>query len=103
LSDPQWARRETTMGSKRRGNTFTRFLEDIVDDTKDLVDDLIDRAKDVEENAKDAVVDLVEDDEDEAPDRDAAEAAALRKQLDELRAKIDQLTAMQQSSPESTA
>ena len=90
------------MGSKRRGNTFTRFLEDIVDDTKDFVDDLIDRAKDVEENAKDSVVDLVEDD-DETEDRDATEAAALRKQLDELRAKIDQLTSMQQSPPESTA
>jgi polyhydroxyalkanoate synthesis regulator phasin len=91
------------MGSRRRGNTFTRFLEDIVDDTKDFVDDLIDRAKDVEENTKDAVVDLVEDDEDEADDRDAgeaSEAAALRKQLDELRAKIDQLTAMQKNAPE---
>jgi polyhydroxyalkanoate synthesis regulator phasin len=86
------------MGSRRRGNTFTRFLEDIVDDTKDFVDDLIDRAKDVEEDAKDAVVDLVDDDDDD--DRDASEAAALRKQLDELRAKIDQLTAMQKSSPE---
>jgi polyhydroxyalkanoate synthesis regulator phasin len=84
------------MGSRRRGNTFTRFLEDIVDDTKDLVDDLIDRAKDVEEDAKDAVVDLVDDDDDDDGDtRDATEAAALRKQLDELRAKIDQLTAMQ--------
>jgi polyhydroxyalkanoate synthesis regulator phasin len=89
------------MGSKRRGNTFTRFLEDIVDDTKDFVDDLIDRAKDVEEDAQDAVVDLVDDDDD-ADDRDAGEAAALRKQLDELRAKIDQLTAMQKSAPEST-
>ena len=88
------------MGTKRRGNTFTRFLEDIVDDTKDFVDDLIDRAKDVEEDVKDAVVDLADDDE--ADDRDAGEAAALRKQLDELRAKIDQLTAMQKSAPEST-
>ena len=87
----------------KRKNTLTRFLEDIVDDTKDFVDDLIDRAKDVEEDTKDAVVDLVEDDDDEADDRDATEAAALRKQLDELRAKIDQLTAMQQNSPESPA
>ena len=86
------------MGSRRRGNTFTRFLEDIVDDTKDFVDDLIDRAKDVEEDAKDAVVDLADDDEKE--ERDASEAAALRKQLAELRAKIDELTAMQKSSPE---
>jgi polyhydroxyalkanoate synthesis regulator phasin len=88
------------MGSKRRGNTFTRFLEDIVDDTKDFVDDLIDRAKDVEDDARDSVVDLVDDDDEKG---DASEAAALRKQLDELRAKIDQLTAMQKDAPESTA
>ena len=87
------------MGSRRRGNTFTRFLEGIVDDTKDFVDDLIDRAKDVEEDAKDAVVDLVDDDEAD-DDRDATEAAALRKQLDDLRAKIDQLTAMQKDTAE---
>ncbi|HEV8627802.1 MAG TPA: hypothetical protein VG034_25465 [Acidimicrobiia bacterium] len=86
------------MGSRRRGNTFTRFFEDIVDDTKDFVDDLIDRAKDVEENTKDAVVDVV--DEDEGDDRDAQEAAALRQQLAELRAKIDELTAMQKGSAE---
>jgi polyhydroxyalkanoate synthesis regulator phasin len=86
------------MGSRRRGNTFTRFLEDIVDDTKDFVDDLIDRAKDVEENTKDAVVDVV--DEDEGDERDAQEAAALRQQLAELRAKIDELTAMQKGSAE---
>jgi len=86
------------MGSRRRGNTFTRFLEDIVDDTKDFVDDLIDRAKDVEENTKDAVIDVAADDERE--ERDAGEAAALRKQLDELRAKIDQLTAMQKDTAE---
>ena len=86
------------MGSRRRGNTFTRFLEDIVDDTKDFVDDLIDRAKDVEENTKDAVIDVADDDERE--ERDAGEAAALRQQLDELRAKIDQLTAMQKDTAE---
>ena len=86
------------MGSRRRGNTFTRFLEDIVDDTKDFVDDLIDRAKDVEENTKDAVIDVADDDERE--ERDAGEAAALRKQLADLRAKIDQLTAMQKDTAE---
>ena len=87
------------MGSRRRrGSSFTRFLEDIVDDTKDLVDDLIDRAKDVEEDTRDAVSDFVDDEDDEPDDRHADEAAALRKQLAELRAKIDQLTAMQQKS-----
>ena len=86
------------MGSKRRSNSLTRFFEDIVDDTKDFVDDLIDRAKDVEENTKDAVIDVADDDERE--ERDASEAAALRKQLDELRAKIDELTGMQKGPAE---
>jgi polyhydroxyalkanoate synthesis regulator phasin len=76
-----------------RGNTFTRLLEDIVDDTKDFVDDLIDRAKDVEENVKDAAVDVVDDDE-----GDKTEAATLQKTLNELRAKITELEALQKSS-----
>ena len=77
--------------SKRRSNTLTRFLEDIVDDTKTFVDDLIDRAKDVEENAKDSVVDVVDDDDDKA------EAATLQKTLQELRAKVAELEALQKS------
>jgi polyhydroxyalkanoate synthesis regulator phasin len=76
----------------RRSNTLTRFLEDIVDDTKTFVDDLIDRAKDVEENAKDSVVDVVDDDDDKA------EAATLQKTLEELRAKVQELEALQKSS-----
>jgi polyhydroxyalkanoate synthesis regulator phasin len=79
------------MGSKRRSNTFTRFLEDIVDDTKDFVDDLIDRAKDVEENVKDAVVDVTDDDEAE----ETADIEALNKTLAELQAKVEELTALQ--------
>ena len=75
----------------KRSNTLTRFLEDIVDDTKTFVDDLIDRAKDVEENAKDSVVDVVDDDDDKA------EAATLQKTLQELRAKVAELEALQKS------
>lgn len=78
------------MGSKR-GMNFTRFLEDIVDDTKTFVDDLIDRAKDVEESAKDSVVDVVDDDDDKA------DAATLQKTLEELRAKVSELEALQKS------
>ena len=99
------------MGSRRRGNTFSRFFEDIVDDTKSLVDDLIDRAKDLETDARDAVSDFTDDDDDKgASDRGASdkgpsdmgasagedEAARLRRQIDDLRAKIEQLTALQQ-------
>ena len=47
----------------KRKNTFTRFISDIVDNTKDLSDDLLDRAKSVETNAKDAVTDVVGDSE----------------------------------------
>ena len=47
----------------KRKNTLTRFLEDIVDDTKDFVDDILDRAKDLETDVKDAVTDVVDDDE----------------------------------------
>jgi polyhydroxyalkanoate synthesis regulator phasin len=74
-----------------RKNTLTRFLEDIVDDTKTFVDDLIDRAKDVEENAKDSVVDVVDDDDDKA------QAATLQKTLEALRAKVQELEALQKS------
>jgi polyhydroxyalkanoate synthesis regulator phasin len=76
---------------KRRSNTLTSFLEDIVDDTKTFVDDLIDRAKDVEENAKDSVVDVVDDDDDKA------DAATLQKTLEQLRAKVNELEALQKS------
>ena len=50
---------ESSIMAKRK-NTFTRFLSDIVDNTKDLADDLLDRAKSVESNAKDAVKDAVD-------------------------------------------
>ncbi|MGH2577787.1 MAG: hypothetical protein ACRDG9_08590, partial [Actinomycetota bacterium] len=68
------------MGTKRR-NTLTRFLEDIVDDTKDLVDDLIDRAKDMEEDARDAVKDVVDDDEDDVDLRTGREMESLKASL----------------------
>ena len=44
----------------KRKNTFTRFISDIVDNTKDLTDALLDRAKSVETNAQDAVKDAVD-------------------------------------------
>ena len=54
------------------------------------------------EGADDAfgVLDHGEDEADASDAGEASEAAALRKQLDELRAKIDQLTAMQKNAPE---
>ena len=43
--------------SKRRRNSVSRLLENIVDDTKDFVDDLTDRARDVEDDLRRAVSD----------------------------------------------
>jgi polyhydroxyalkanoate synthesis regulator phasin len=86
------------MGSRRRSNSFSRFLEDIVDDTKVFVDDLIDRAKDIEEDTRDSMVDVVKDDDDENEDEktySAEEVAALQKTLEDLRAKVEELTALQ--------
>ncbi len=76
-----------------RKNTFTRFFEDIVDNTKDLVDDLVDRAKDVENDVRDAAKDVVDDDDDDKASD--ADMAAIRGQLSALQAKIEELTALQ--------
>ena len=81
------------MSSKRRSNSLTRFFEDIVDDTKDLVDDLLDRAKDIETDVRDAATDVIDDDDEkDSPDSDTA---ALRQTLKDLQAKVDQLTELQ--------
>jgi polyhydroxyalkanoate synthesis regulator phasin len=77
----------TATPTRRRNNTITKFLQDIVDDSKDLVDDLIERAQDAEDSVRDAVIDVVDDkDEDEVTD-----VADLQKALAELSAKVDKL------------
>ena len=78
-----------------RKNTLTRFLEDIVDDTKDFVDDLIDRTKDIEENVKDTVTDVVDDDDDK---QSTTDVAALQATLAELKTKVEELTALSAKS-----
>jgi polyhydroxyalkanoate synthesis regulator phasin len=79
----------------KRKNTFTRFFEDIVDDTKDFVDDVLDRAKDVENNARDAVKDVVDDDDN---GHGSSSAKSLHAALEELTAKVNQLAEMQLAS-----
>ena len=76
-----------------RKNTFTRFFEDIVDNTKDLVDDLVDRAKDVENDVRDAAKDVVDDDE--TSGSSSSEVAHLESALADLTAKVNQLVALQ--------
>jgi polyhydroxyalkanoate synthesis regulator phasin len=76
----------------KRKNTLTRWIEDMVDDTKDFVDDLLDRAKDLEENTKDAVKDVVDDDDD-APS--SSELATVHAALADLTAKVNQLAELQ--------
>ena len=76
----------------KRKNTLTRFLEDIVDDTKDFVDDMLDRAKDLETDVRDAVKDVTDDDEKVSSSNDVA---GLHSALAELTAKVNQLAELQ--------
>src|SRR4051812_31525732 len=75
----------------RRKNTVTRFLEDIIDDTKDFVDDLLDRAKDAEEDLRDAVKNVVDDDEDDEKTSSKTKAASTA-DLKALTAAVAELT-----------
>jgi polyhydroxyalkanoate synthesis regulator phasin len=84
----------------KRKNTFTRFIEDIVDDTKDFVDDLLDRAKDLEEDVKDAVKDVVDDDENETVS--VSGVSELHAALADLTAKVNQLAELQLASASSS-
>ena len=87
----------------KRKNTFTRFIEDIVDDTKDFVDDILDRAKDLETDMKDAVKDVVDDDEDDKVPTSVSEVAKLEAALAELTAKVNQLAELQLSAASAPA
>jgi hypothetical protein len=77
----------------KRKNTITRFLEDIVDDTKDFVDDILDRAKDLETDVRDAVQDVTDDDDKVSASR--GDGAGLHAALAELTVKVNQLAELQ--------
>ena len=79
---------------KRRRNSITRLLEDVVDDAKDLVDDVVDRAKDVERDGRKAVRRAVKDD-DKGRNGSTSEMDDLKTALDDLTAKVNRLVAMQ--------
>ena len=79
---------------KRRRNSITRLIEDVVDDAKDLVDDVVDRAKDVERDGRKAVRRAVKDDTN-GSDTSAQEMDDLKSALDDLTAKVERLVAMQ--------
>jgi len=78
---------------KRRRNSITRLIEDVVDDAKDLVDDVVDRAKDVERDGRKAVRRAVKDEN--GSDTSAREMDDLKSALDDLTAKVERLVAMQ--------
>lgn len=79
---------------KRRRNSITRLIEDVVDDTKDLVDDVVDRAKDVERDGRRAARRAVKDDRRNNPVRER-EMDDLKSALDDLTAKVERLAAIQ--------
>jgi hypothetical protein len=75
--------------SKRRRNSITRLIEDVVDDTKDLVDDVVDRAKDVERDGRRAVRRAVRDN----GDGDGRSGKGREREMDDLKSALDDLTA----------
>ena len=83
---------------KRRRNSITRLIEDVVDDAKDLVDDVVDRAKDVEHDGRRAVRRTVSDNGDKRSDHSAQEMDDLKSALDDLTAKVNRLVALQSES-----
>jgi hypothetical protein len=77
----------------KRKNTFTPFIEDIVDDTKDFVDDVLDRTKDLETDTMGAVKEAVVDDEKHSVG--VSSMSSLESALAELTAKVNQLAEAQ--------
>ena len=82
------------MATKKRRNSITRLIEDVVDDAKDLVDDVVDRAKDVEKDGRKAVRRAVKDDSRNG-NGTTPEMDDLKTALDDLTAKVNRLVAMQ--------
>jgi hypothetical protein len=83
----------------KRKNTFTRFIEDIVDDTRDLVDDVLDRAKGLETDVRVAVQDVTADDDDsQTVSTSGSGVADLQVALGELTAKVNRLAELQVAS-----
>lgn len=78
---------------KRRRNSITRLVEDVVDDAKDLVDDVVDRAKDAERGSRKAVRRAARDNGDRSDQ--AREMDDLKSALDDLTAKVNRLVALQ--------
>ena len=72
------------MGS-RRNNTFTRWIGDMVDDTKELVDDILDRGGYVEKAVTDA-----------SPI--TSELATLASAIEELTANVNRLAQLQSAA-----
>jgi polyhydroxyalkanoate synthesis regulator phasin len=79
------------VAEKGRRNTLTRFIEDVVDDTKALVDDVVYRAKDAERDSRKAVRHAVDGD----GDTSAREMDDLKSAIDDLTAKVNRLAALQ--------
>ncbi|MBW4717311.1 hypothetical protein [Saccharothrix obliqua] len=88
----------TTSRTTRPG--LTRFLGNLVDDTKDFIDDVLDRGGEVERDLRGtARRTFREDERDPARGRDdRQELALLREQLDELAEKISRLSSAEEQA-----
>ena len=74
----------------RRNNTFTRWIGDMVDDTKELVDDILDRGGDVEKAV--TVASPI-----------TSELATLASAIEELTANVNRLAQLQSAATTAAA
>jgi len=83
-----------TRSKPGRRTGITKFLGNVIDDTKEFVDDVLDRTRDAERDLRDTARRALrydDDDEDEQQDIEA-----LKAELDQLAEKIAALSAAQQ-------
>ncbi|MCF7550714.1 hypothetical protein [Pseudonocardia sp. WMMC193] len=86
----------------RRSTPLTKFLQDVVDNSKDLVDDLIERGRDLEADARSSLS-RAADDRDEEDEEDDEDLARLQASLAELSSKVDTLAKSQRPAPKAAS
>lgn len=89
------ASRTRTRSTKRTG--ITKFLGNIIDDTKEFVDDVLDRTRDAERDLRDTARRALRYDDDDSDGDQEQDIEALKEELDQLAEKIAALSAAQQA------
>jgi polyhydroxyalkanoate synthesis regulator phasin len=84
----------TRSRTSRKRTGIVGYLGNIVDDTKDYIDDMLDRGREVDRDVRSTARRVLRDDRDDDLDGDSpADIRALRRELDDLAEKVEELAA----------